>query len=454
MPIRFVPGTNTLRALAIGFALSLLALTAGVPVGIVGWTALAAFGAFLAVVLIDRSLTLRAWRDFPVTSHRSLPAAFGLGLTTRIHLEVHSSNMESVWWMNVYDRADSTLITQGMPRDVRVPPNAAALFEYQVTPTKRGELIFDGADVRVRSLMGLLELIDRIGEREHRRCYPDFAQIARYAWLAGDRRLAQIGIKTYHQRGEGTDFKQLAEYRIGDPLRHIDWKATLRHEKPIVRQHQNERDQSVILLLDCGRRMRAEEGVSGSIGRSHFDQVLNASMLLTYVALKHGDAVGAMTFGTPAGQERWVAPRKGAHVLNALMSELYAVQPTPSHSDYLSAAQSLLRRHRRRSLVILVTNFRDEDATELGQALRLLRTRHLVLTASLRERIVEELINRDIDRFETAIEVSSAHAYEQARRDAFIEISMRDALMVDADPDKLGIELVNRYHAVKKAGMI
>jgi hypothetical protein len=90
----------------------------------------------------------------------------------------------------------------------------------------------------------------------------------------------------------------------------------------------------------------------------------------------------------------------------------------------------------------------------LGQALRLLRTRHLVLTASLKERIVDELINRDIDRFEAAIEVASAHAYEQARRDAFIEISMRDALMVDADPDKLGIELVNRYHAVKKAGMI
>lgn len=456
MQIRFVPGSITLRAIAIGFALALLALIGGVPVGVVSWIALAAFGALLAAVFVDRSLTLRAWRDYPVTLHRTLPAAFGLGLSTRLHLEVHSSNMNSVWWMKIYDRSDPTLLTQGMPRDLRVPPNAAALFEYQVTPTRRGELIFDRADVRVRSLMGLLELIDRIGEREHRRCYPDFAQIARYAWLAGDRRLAQIGIKTYHQRGEGTDFKQLVEYRIGDPLRHIDWKATQRHEKPIVRQHQNERDQNVILLLDCGRRMRADEGstADGGIGRSHFDQVLNASMLLTYVALKHGDAVGAMTFGTPPAEERWVAPRKGAHVLNALMGELYAVQPTPSHSDYLSAAQALLRRHRRRSLVILITNFRDEDATELGQALRLLRTRHLALTASLRERIVDELINRDIDRFEAAVEVASAHSYEQSRRDAFIQISMRDALMVDADPDKLGVELVNRYHAVKKAGMI
>ena len=453
MPIRFVPGPQTLAALALGFTLSLAALIAGMPVGIVSWIALFAVGILFVAVFIDRHLTLKAWRDYPVTLHRTLPAAFGLGLTTRLHLEVHSSNMSAVWHMTLHDRADPTLVTRGMPRALRVPPNAAALFEYQVTPTRRGELLFDGADVRVRSAMGLLELIDRIGVHEHRRCYPDFAQIARYAWLAGDRRLAQIGIKTYHQRGEGTDFKQLAEYRIGDPLRHIDWKATLRHEKPIVRQHQNERDQNIILLLDCGRRMRADEGIDG-IGRSHFDQVLNASMLLTYVALKHGDAVGAMTFGTPPGEERWVAPRKGAQVLNALMGELYAVQPTPSHSDYLSAAQALLRRHRRRSLVILVTNFRDEDSNELGQALRLLRTRHLVLTASLREQVVDQLIGQDVDRFETAVEVASAHSYEQARRDAFIEISMRDALMVDAEPERLGVELVNRYHAVKKAGMI
>lgn len=453
MRIRFIPGPVTFAALALGFVLALAALIAGAPVGVVGRIALLGVAVLIVLVVIDRQRTLKAWRDHPVTLQRTLPAAFGLGLPTRVRLEMQSPTVMTPWHLKVFDRADPTFLTQGMPREVHVLPNAATEFEYQVTPTRRGELLFDGADVRVRSLMGMLEVLDRIGVQEHRRCYPDFAQIARYAWLAGDRRLAQIGIKTYHQRGEGTDFKQLAEYRIGDALRHIDWKATQRHGKPIVRQHQNERDQYVILMLDCGRRMRADEGLDG-IGRSHFDQVLNASMLLTYVALKQGDAVGAMTFGTPPGEERWVAPRKGAQVLNALMGELYAVQPTPSHSDYLSAAQTLLRRHRRRSLVIVVTNFRDEDANELGQAVRLLRTRHLVLTASLREQIVDQMIRQDTDRFETAIEVASAHLYEQARRDAFDQISLRDALMVDAEPERLGVELVNRYHAVKKAGMI
>jgi uncharacterized protein (DUF58 family) len=283
--------------------------------------------------------------------------------------------------------------------------------------------------------------------------YPDFAQVARYAWLAGDRRLSEIGIKTYQQRGEGTDFKQLSEYRLGDPVRHIDWKATLRFGKPIIREFQDERDQCVMLLVDCGRRMRADDRQNG-IGAAHFDQVLNAVMLLSYVALKQGDAVGAMTFGTPAGAERSFAPRKGVDALNALMGELYSVQPTPTHSDYIAAARTLLTRHGKRSLVIVVTNFRDEDSSELGHALRLLRSRHLVLLASLRERIVRELVTQPLASGEVALEIASAHLYEQARRDAFNRLAAHDALMVDAEPERLGVELVNRYHAVKRAGLI
>jgi uncharacterized protein (DUF58 family) len=199
--------------------------------------------------------------------------------------------------------------------------------------------------------------------------------------------------------------------------------------------------------------MRADDRDS-AIGTTHFDQVLNAVMLFTYVALKDGDAVGAMTFGTPAGEERSFAPRKGAHTLNALMGQLYGVQPTPTHSDYVIAAQDLLRRQRKRALVIVVTNFRDEDSTELGHALRLLRSRHLVLVASLRERIVGELIAQPLVSGDAAIHVASAHLYEQSRRDAFNRLAAGHALMVDAEPERLGIELVNRYHAMKRAGTI
>jgi uncharacterized protein (DUF58 family) len=107
--------------------------------------------------------------------------------------------------------------------------------------------------------------------------------------------LAEIGIKSYPQRGHGTAFKQLADYRPGDPIRDVDWKASMRHGRPIVREYEDERDQRIVFMLDCGRRMRADEGAaSGRLG--HFDAALDALMLMAWVALKEGDAVGAVTF--------------------------------------------------------------------------------------------------------------------------------------------------------------
>jgi uncharacterized protein (DUF58 family) len=452
MRVRCIPTEFMVGAIVTGAAAALAAIVADIALRTVIDFAWAGASLFVVLAIADYLYSRRAWRQAAPQLTRHLPAAFAIGVERRVQLDITVTG-EREWHCRLFDHADSSLLTQGLPMALTLIGGKRLECFYAVRPSRRGEVQFAPADLRVRSILQLWELTDRIGQDQTRRVYPDFAQVARYAWLAGDRRLSQIGIKTHRQRGEGTDFKQLSEYRVGDAVRHIDWKASMRFEKPIVRQFQNERDQCVLLLVDCGRRMRADDS-SNDIGNSHFDQVLNATMLLTYVALKHGDAVGALTFGTPPGEGRWFAPRKGAVTLNALMSELYAVQPTPTHSDYLSAAKDLLRRHRKRALVIVITNFRDEDSAELGQALRLLRSRHLVMTASLRERVVRQLSEQPIATDSTAIEIASAIHYEQQRRDAFNAIAARDSLMVDAEPERLSIELVNRYNAVKRAGMI
>jgi uncharacterized protein (DUF58 family) len=452
MRLRVVPSRLTVTLFAVAAIASASALFAGARLELVGALGAALAGTIVALGLTDFLVTRRAWRASEVRMTRSLPSAFAIGVRRQVHLQFANGGPHR-WHCAVFDTVDSSLLVQGLPAECHLLPDKLLDIAYEVTPTRRGELAFEAADLRVRSRLRLLELLERVGGEDSRRSYPDFAQVARYAWLAGDRRLQEIGIKTYQRRGEGTDFKQLAEYRYGDPVRHIDWKATLRQNKPILREFQDERDQCVMLLIDCGRRMRAYDVENGA-SSGHFDQVLNAVMLLSYVALRQGDAVGALTFGTPAGDERVFAPRKGAHALNALMGELYSVQPTPTHSDYLSIAQSLLLRHRKRSLVIVITNFRDEDSSELSQALKLLRSRHLVLLASLRERVVGELMSRPLDSGEAALDVGSAHLYEQSRRDAFNRLAAKDALMVDAEPQNLGIELVNRYNAVKRAGLI
>jgi uncharacterized protein (DUF58 family) len=452
MRIRVVPSRTLIVIIAVAAAVALAVLLLGVAATTAMRVALAALGAVLALGTIDYALSLRAWRRSSVTMTRHLPAAFAIGARKPVRLAIDSAGPQA-WRCELYDHADPSLGTEGLPIHLTVVGEHRTETSYKAVPTRRGEVLFEPADIRVQSRLGLCELLERIGTSDRRRVYPDFAQVARYAWLAGDRRLQEIGVRTYQQRGQGTDFKQLSEYRVGDSVRHIDWRATLRLGKPIVREFQDERDQCMMLLVDCGRRMRADDRTA-AIGTTHFDQVLNAVMLLTYVALKQGDAVGAMTFGTPRGEERSFAPRKGAHALNALMRQLHGVQPTPTHSDYLAAAQDLIRRQHKRALVVVITNFRDEDSAELRHAFRLLRLRHLVLLASLRERIVGELIAQPLVSGDAAIDVASAHLYEQSRRDAFNRLAARDALMVDAEPERLGVELVNRYHAIKRAGLI
>jgi len=455
MSVRLIPGSTAVIALGVVSVALLAALLAGVEVTVAMRAAVIAVLTLMIAIATDYAVSRRAWRNAAPAMTRGLPTALAIAVQRPVHvsIEIPPTPRARTWHVELYDHADPSLLTDGLPSRLTVAEGTRVEFTYLVTPTIRGEVRFTPADVRIRSRWGLCELLERLGPLERRRVYPDFAQVARYAWLAGDYRLQEIGIKTYQRRGQGTDFKQLAEYRVGHSLRHIDWRATQRLGKPIVREFQDERDQCVRLLIDCGRRMRADDR-QGAKGSAHFDHVLNAVMLLAYVALRQGDAVGAMTFGTLPGQARSFEPSKGVGSLNALMGQLYDVQPTLTHADYVAAAQELLRKQRKRALIVIVTNFRDEASTELGHALKLLRSRHLVLLASLRERIVSEMASQALAGGDAAIEVASAHLYEQSTGDAFRRLASRDALMVSTEPERLGIELVNRYHALKRAGTI
>jgi uncharacterized protein (DUF58 family) len=449
MKLRAVlPSRGAVVALALLAAAATAALLAGVPQAQVALAATVAAATALAWSALDLARSLRGMARAPLRVQRRAPTAFALGMPTEVVLYLDNAG-ERDWQLTVFDEPDARLAFEDLPQAVRVPAGSRAVVRYRVTALQRGPVRFGATQLRSRTAGGAFELLHAAGDDQQLRVYPNFAAVAGYAWLAGDRRLAQMGIKTYAQRGLGTDFRQLAEYRPGEPVRHIDWKATLRQGKPIVRQFQDERDQRVLFLLDCGRRMRASDGE-----RSHFDQALDALMLLAYVALREGDEAGALTFGNRPGEQRDFAPRKGAASLNALMNRLYDLQPAPVHSDYLQAAGDLMRHFPRRALVVLLTNFRDEDADELRPAIALLRSRHLVLVASLRERVLGEVAAQPLARPEHAVQAAAAHLFAQARQDAFRRVVGNDPLSLDVEPAQLPAALVNRYHAVKRAGLL
>ncbi len=406
----------------------------------------------LAVCGADLLLSVLDWRRAPLEMRRHLPHAFAIGVPVIVQVSIdNASDTRRLGQYQEY--ADPTLVMPRLPLPFDAGPRRRELLNVEVTPTARGMQRFDVGGIRLRSRLGLLDLDFRIGMSESRRVFPNFQEQARFAWLAGDRRVQSTGLKSVQRRGSGTDFDQLIEYQAGDPIRHIDWKATEKHDRPIVRKFQDERDQDVIILLDCGRRMRADDTQRG-IGATHFDQCLNALMLLAFVALSHGDAVGAMTFGVADGAQKRFAPRKGKQTLNALMAALADVQTTVTFSDYEHIAAECVSQRRKRGLVVMITNSRNEDAPQLGAALALLRTRHIVILANLREEVVALIEGQALTNPESALECAAALEYAHARDRLLKRLANNGIRTIDCEPRRLGVELVNRYRALKRSGSI
>lgn len=394
------------------------------------------------VLLAGADATLRQIKP---TFLREVDGSMSLGVWSEVKLHFHNQSRSRLQ-LEVFDCYPPQVATRGMPARVSIGPREWAKIRYEMRPIKRGELCFSPAQARIRSHLGLWWRTVALGDIQCIKVYPNFAAIANYALLAIDNRLSALGVRLRQRRGEGTEFNQLREYRGGDSLRQVDWKATSRLEKLISREYQDERDQQIVFLIDCGRRMRAKDGDLG-----HFDHALNAVLLLSYVALRQGDAVGLMGF---AGDDRFLQPAKGTHHINRILETVYDMQTGMQSPDYAGATADLLKRLNKRSLVIMVTNLRDEDNEELLPLLGLLRRKNLVLLASLREGILRDTLDRPIERFEDALTHSASLIYLAERRKSHEAIQASGAQFMDVEPEALPLALVNRYLEIKRSGSL
>ncbi|HZM46351.1 MAG TPA: DUF58 domain-containing protein [Burkholderiales bacterium] len=404
------------------------------------WTALLALAA--AVALADAALVTRVPSP---AARRAVAGSLSLGVAQEVALRLANQG-RSTLRMAVHDHHPEALESELLPQRVALAPGRFAELTYRVRPVRRGDFRFGGIELRLASPLGLWEATRYVGAENPVRVYPNFRAIARYTLLATDNRLSQIGILQARRRGEGLEFHQLREYRQGDSLRSIDWKATSRTGRLIAREYQDERDQRILLLIDCGRRMGAKDG-----DLSHFDHVLNAALLLAHVGLRQGDAVGVLAM---SGEPRYLAPRKSVATIHSILNRVYDLEPTPLTSDYQSAAQEVMRRLTRRSLVVLLTNLRDEDDDAILPALKLMGTRHLVVLASLREAILSRALSTRIDSFDRALTHAATADYLRARERAFQRLAGAGAVCLDVEPQVLAIALVNRYLELKRSGRL
>lgn len=375
---------------------------------------------------------------------RLLDPHLALGVKQRVGIRLHNQEAtRQILWLT--DFPPPQLSLQGLPQRLEPEPAAFVELSYSITPHRRGPAEFGRVGCRVLSALGLWEKNYYYGETQQARVYPNYKPLFRSSFIGSEQLYLDLGLQLRQRRGEGTDFHQLRDFRIGDSLRQVDWRATARFHKPISREYQEERDQQVVFVLDCGRRMRARDG-----DISHFDHALNALLVSAFVALRQGDSVGLLSF---AGQSRWLAPIKGRFQISRLLDQVYDLDSSAATSDYLDVAQQLLTRQTRRSLIIFISSLEPQDSDDLIRAARLLSRHHLVMVASMRQQVLTDSVASEVVSLEDALKYCGVRRHLQEQSALYAQLRSDNVIVVDTAPAHMHSTLVTEYMALKRGGV-
>jgi uncharacterized protein (DUF58 family) len=415
----------------------------------------ALFATLLPLLAADFIL-LRFFTD-RMSVRRTIPASLAIGGRVTVRLIITGTDggkNAAPGKIKIFDLYDDSFDCHAFPQTVRWKRGTDEIaLEYDALPVRRGSWEFQAAELLLSSPLHFWRLKVTHKVRSAGKTYPEFSELASGADLHAV--IEAAGKKSVRKRGAGLEFRQLRGWQDGDSVRSIDWRATSRKNEVIVREYIEEQDQHVLLLLDSGYRLHCQtEKMTGT--QTQFDAALNAALLLSWVALKHGDSVSAGVFGN---EERWVSARKGLRELPALINALYDAESASVPSSVFSALEKAHARLKRRTLIICVSNFREEDEEELSRILPVVGRRHLLLMVSLSENEAEQFSKKSlspVDRpSQDDILLSAAASYYLARRKKLYKKWERAGLLVlDTNAASLSSTLINNFIAIKRKGLL
>lgn len=401
------------------------------------------FSAVIVALLIWEVTVLAQGKRLKIKRHvsQTLP----VNNASTVQLEITNLSQQSFSY-KILDHYPDFCRVKNLPQFIYLSGQQSITIDYQITAFERGELVINQCEFWLRTRLSLISRRFIIDHKTSSKVYPNYRSIHDYLLLATEQKTRQLGIRQRQRRGDGLDFLQLRDYRKGDSFRQIDWRATSRLRKIISKEYQQERDQNIIFMLDSGRRMRTKDSEL-----SHFDQALNATLLLASIALRQGDAVGLQVFG---GKNLFLPPKKGPSVINSILNQVYNLHPTPNASDLIEAAERLTKQFVKRSLVVIVSNVRSEDEIEIKTAVSLLKRHHLVMVTNLKEAIFEDIINQDIYQLEDALTFAESINYLKQREILQKKLNHSGVITVDSFPKHLAVNMVNQYFEIKRGGRL
>jgi uncharacterized protein (DUF58 family) len=431
----------TRRLAVVAAALSVVALA--LPGGGL-WQVLWVDLALLAVALVDASLAPDPSR---LEVERSMPPVLTVGGAATVTWTLRNTTGRGtrVAWA---DELAPSLQAEARRGSGGLPAGARLVASTAIRPQRRGRFAPTALVVRTEGPLGLGARQRTLSRPGVLQVHPAFPSREEAELRLNRARVLEVGLRSAKGRGGGTEFDQLREYGVDDEVRRIDWAATARAGKAMVRTYRAERNQTVLVLLDNGRVMAGQVA-----GVPRVEHAMDAGLCLTMVATRLGDRCGLVAFDRTV--RTVLPPRSGREQLGRVAEAMYDLHPALAESDYRGAFTHALARFRRRSLIVLVTDLVEQAVGEsLLPALPLLVRHHVVIVAAVRDPDVEAWATATPADVDDAYRATAAAAALDERERATARLRSLGAVVVDALPGRLAPALVDTYLDVKARGAL
>jgi len=424
----------------------ILCFVLGFPVPILFPIAQALGVLLLALIFLDIFLLFGRQVDFHC--ERQAPKLLNLGDSNTIRLSIENQGGVD-WRLKVLDELPIQFQIRDFEESLVLPAGAEKKLSYTVRPVKRGAYFFGKLHLFIRSFLGLLERrLSYLEDPMEVPVYPSILQMKNMELMAFNRISTRQGIKRIRRIGHSYEFEQIKNYVRGDDYRSVNWKASSRRHSLMVNQYQDERSQQVYCVIDKSRVMRMPFN-----DLSLIDYAINASLVISNIALQKYDKAGLITFSDKLGAT--LKADSKATQLNKILSALYKEKERSLEANYDLLYYASRKLISGRSLLLLFTNFESNYALErVLPVLRRINRMHLLVVIFFENTEVRDFARQPADTLEDIYHQTIAEKFLSEKAQMVHKLRQYGIQSILTPPRELSINTVNKYLELKSRGLI
>ena len=382
-----------------------------------------------------------------IEASRELADRFSIGDDNRITLQFKSYFPFRVR-LRVIDEIPVQFQEHNWLRKLTLNSAANESVIYHLRPVTRGEYEFGCINVFVEGPLKLATRRIVAWEAQVVKVYPSYIQMRRYHLLAVSNRLQEVGVKRMRRLGHSMEFEQIREYVPGDDYRTINWKATARKDGLMVNNFTDERSQQIYCVINKSRVMKMP-----FVGMTLLDHAINASLVLSNVALQKQDRAGLITFAENI--DSFVAADKKSSQMGQIMESLYRQQTRFLEPDFDKLYSVIRTRITQRCLLVLFTNFESLEALQREMpALRQIARYHLLLVVFFENTELRTLTESSVTTTEDIYIKTIAEKFAYEKRLMVKELHNNGILSILTTPENLTVNTINKYLELKTRTVI